>query len=67
MSAPCKDCVDRQVACHSTCVKYQEWKKECDDNKKRVEQIKAPILDLDNHTRKVRAMAREKWRRNKRY
>ena len=30
MKAPCKDCPDRQVNCHSTCEKYIEYKKECD-------------------------------------
>lgn len=26
--APCKDCADRHVGCHSKCSKYVEWKKE---------------------------------------
>ena len=30
MKAPCKDCPDRQVNCHSTCEKYIEFKKESD-------------------------------------
>lgn len=24
--APCKDCPDRKVGCHSVCEKYLEWK-----------------------------------------
>ena len=28
--APCKDCPNRQVGCHSTCEKYIEYKKESD-------------------------------------
>ena len=25
--APCKDCCDRTIGCHSKCSKYLEWKK----------------------------------------
>ncbi len=28
--APCKDCPDRVVGCHSTCTKYQEFRKQQD-------------------------------------
>lgn len=28
MNAPCKDCSDRQVGCHSTCEKYIVFSKE---------------------------------------
>ena len=28
--APCKDCPDRAVGCHSTCTKYQEFRKQQD-------------------------------------
>lgn len=28
MKAPCKDCPDRQVGCHSTCEKYITFAKE---------------------------------------
>lgn len=24
--APCQDCADRKVGCHSNCPKYTEWK-----------------------------------------
>lgn len=24
--APCKDCGDRQLGCHSICQKYKDWK-----------------------------------------
>lgn len=33
MKAPCKDCPDRQVGCHSTCEKYIEFKKEADEQR----------------------------------
>lgn len=29
-NAPCKDCPDRVVSCHSTCTKYQEFRKQQD-------------------------------------
>ena len=29
-NAPCKDCPDRVVGCHSTCEKYIEYRKERD-------------------------------------
>ena len=27
---PCKGCTDREVACHSTCERYKNWKIESD-------------------------------------
>lgn len=29
--APCKDCEDRFVGCHSTCTEYQKYKKDISD------------------------------------
>lgn len=26
MTAPCKDCNDRQLGCHGTCERYKKWK-----------------------------------------
>lgn len=26
VTPPCKDCPDRHLGCHGTCVKYQEYK-----------------------------------------
>ena len=28
IKAPCKDCADRDLGCHSTCKPYKEYKKE---------------------------------------
>lgn len=28
--APCKGCPDRAISCHSTCTKYQEFRKQQD-------------------------------------
>jgi hypothetical protein len=30
MKAPCKDCPNRKVGCHSTCEKYLDYRKEVD-------------------------------------
>ena len=38
--SPCKDCVDRQVGCHSTCEKYIAFRKELDDLHEVVERKK---------------------------
>lgn len=34
-NAPCKDCEDRMVGCHSVCQKYIDFKKESDERKAR--------------------------------
>lgn len=26
MKAPCKDCMKREIGCHSNCDKYKNWK-----------------------------------------
>lgn len=38
LSAPCKDCGDRVVGCHSTCDKYKQF---ADERKEYVQQVKA--------------------------
>ena len=42
--APCKDCKDRHVGCHSKCEKYLEYKKELQKAKHR-EKIDKKIED----------------------
>ena len=42
--APCKDCKDRHVGCHSKCDKYLEYKKELQKAKHR-EKIDKKIED----------------------
>ena len=32
--APCKDCPDRHLHCHSTCEKYIAYNKECEELRK---------------------------------
>lgn len=31
VTAPCKDCPDRQLGCHGTCEKYQEYRRKRDE------------------------------------
>ncbi|MBO5389409.1 MAG: hypothetical protein J6A59_15000 [Lachnospiraceae bacterium] len=44
--APCKDCGDREVGCHSTCKKYIDFKKE---NEKQKELINKEKQKVQNH------------------
>ena len=30
MTAPCKDCFDRKLLCHSSCERYKAWRAELD-------------------------------------
>jgi len=41
--APCKDCKDRAVGCHSACKKYLDFKKTADETKEKIRKDK-----LDN-------------------
>ena len=38
LSAPCKDCGDRVIGCHSTCDKYKQF---ADERKEYVRKVKA--------------------------
>lgn len=39
-ACPCKDCVERQMRCHSSCTKYKEWRKEYDEQKSQINEVK---------------------------
>lgn len=40
MKAPCKDCVKREIGCHSNCNKYKKWKsKQKSRDKEEVEYV----------------------------
>lgn len=34
MQAPCKDCADRALGCHSVCEKYKEYAKQNEERRK---------------------------------
>ena len=49
-SAPCKDCPDRKVGCHSSCQKYKDFKKVLiADNRKRLDAYAHERL-VENYT-----------------
>lgn len=35
MNAPCKDCPNRQIGCHSKCEKYQEYARICEEQRQK--------------------------------
>lgn len=37
ITSPCKDCKDRKAACHSTCAAYNEYKRNLEKEKAKVE------------------------------
>lgn len=62
--APCKDCPDRQVGCHSTCEKYLAFRKERNElNEKTYKQKEVEYAD---YTRYMRA-SREKQKQRTKY
>ena len=46
VSSPCKDCMDREVGCHSTCEKYIKYQKEKDEYNKKVRDAKSRENDI---------------------
>ena len=36
MIAPCKDCTDRYVSCHSSCDLYKKWRSDFDMEKSKI-------------------------------
>ena len=40
-NAPCKNCTDRQLACHDSCKKYKDWKDYLFKTKQRQRQDKS--------------------------
>lgn len=49
--APCKDCLDREVGCHATCQKYQEFNQE---NTKKKELIRSYKMIHNEHVSFIR-------------
>lgn len=61
ISAPCKDCAERQIGCHSSCEKYQNF---CRENEARREaERQAKILDYDEAFIKRMRRLRDRMRR----
>lgn len=50
---PCKGCQDRHVGCHSTCLKYIDWKQERQvllDKKRAESKVNEAVLDITYKT-----------------
>ena len=56
IKAPCKDCVDREPSCHSSCEKYISWKKEFDEQKATI--VKARIAESQANGRRRDAITK---------
>jgi hypothetical protein len=47
MKAPCKDCPDRHLHCHSECERYKTFKQECDELREKRNKIKQAEYTID--------------------
>ena len=57
--APCKDCENREIGCHSRCVAYIKYKKELNDTKKSIIECQ----DYETYKNgKIKKMQRESLR-----
>lgn len=65
-SAPCKDCIDRHINCHSSCEKYKNWQIEDKEEKNRIFQEKRLTCVQAQYKRDLMAkMARKKKQHSK--
>ena len=56
---PCRDCFDRKLLCHSSCRRYQDWKKEYEEAKAGTqEDYCIPEHQLRKHWRSMRYTSR---------
>ena len=51
--APCADCIERVIGCHSNCIKYTNWKQRQDILKQKIKQDK-----------ELRRIIQKSWKRN---
>ena len=60
MKCPCRGCTDRTITCHGVCKRYQEWKKEHEDEKEWLRKQKPQTSEAlrKREIEKVRRMAR---------
>lgn len=59
--APCKDCKNRHLSCHSACDTYQAYAKDAKEYTENIRAAKADHYAYDNWHRKEY----EKWAKNK--
>lgn len=60
ITAPCRDCIDRHMNCHASCVKYIEWRQDMDAMKEKITVKK--IADAEECKRRNEAIARMRKR-----
>lgn len=58
--APCKDCPDKHMKCHSECEKYKEFQVECEERRKKIANKKQIETLLCEHLRKAQKNFRPK-------
>lgn len=61
--APCKDCPDRHLHCHSTCEKYIAYNKECEE----LRQLKYAYYKKRAEECEAYKRAEKRWRRNNKH
>ena len=61
-SAPCKDCKERIVGCHSVCLKYINWDYEHQLERQRIRKIKDREINLLGQ--KIQTIKKIKTKRN---
>ena len=47
--APCADCKDRKINCHSQCTKYTEWKNAYIERKNAIKKSMQRIADVETY------------------
>lgn len=63
VTAPCKDCKDRFVGCHSSCDKYKEFRINLDEEREKTREEKKMIYALyENRTKRVEKALKKKNR-----
>lgn len=55
INAPCKDCIERHISCHSSCEKYKKFKEDKEiENKRRQKDVKSKEQNIDRINRLIR-------------
>lgn len=49
-TAPCKDCEDRQIGCHSICEKYIQYKRIRDEERQKIQAAKGYVIPKGSWT-----------------
>lgn len=62
--SPCRNCPKRETGCHARCSDYGDWRKEKDEENKRIREGKAR-LDCTYNANAVKEMFRKQRRKRK--